>query len=178
MIKELLFFLDAIKVQIVQMMLKSVADLLLFDCDDSNWDADLDVNVQSPVTDLLKVHRHFGRVHRPVQCHRSCIFSLYVSSILSLYHRPVQCHRSLIFSLYVSSISSKAPCASLPVSSLYLLSITPVQRHRSSIFSLYVSALYHRPVQCHCSSLYISPLYPLVQCASLPRGVFSILSYL
>ena len=155
MIKELLFFLDAIKVQIVQMMLKSVADLLLFDCDDSNWDADLDVNVQSPVTDLLKVHRHFGRVHRPVQC-----------------------HRSLIFSLYVSSISSKAPCASLPVSSLYLLSITPVQRHRSSIFSLYVSALYHRPVQCHCSSLYISPLYPLVQCASLPRGVFSILSYL
>ena len=155
MIKELLFFLDAIKVQIVQMMLKSVADLLLFDCDDSNWDADLDVNVQSPVTDLLKVHRHFGRVHRPVQC-----------------------HRSLIFSLFVSSISSKAPCASLPVSSLYLLSITPVQRHRSSIFSLYVSALYHRPVQCHCSSLYISPLYPLVQCASLPRGVFSILSYL
>ena len=155
MIKELLFFLDAIKVQIVQMMLKSVADLLLFDVDDSNWDADLDVNVQSPVTDLLKVHRHFGRVHRPVQC-----------------------HRSLIFSLYVSSISSKAPCASLPVSSLYLLSITPVQRHRSSIFSLYVSALYHRPVQYHCSSLYISPLYPLVQCASLPRGVFSILSYL
>ena len=36
MIKELLFFLDAIKVQIVQMMLKSVADLLLFDVDDSN----------------------------------------------------------------------------------------------------------------------------------------------
>ena len=138
MIKELLFFLDAIKVQIVQMMLKSVADLLLFDVDDSNWDADLDVNVQSPVTDLLKVHRHFGRVHRPVQC-----------------------HRSLIFSLFVSSISSKAPCASLPVSSLYLLSITPVQRHRSSIFSLYVSALYHRPVQCHCSSLYISPLHLL-----------------
>ena len=46
-------------------------------------DDDVDLNMLPPVTDLLQVHRHFGRVHRPVQSHRSLISSLYILSISS-----------------------------------------------------------------------------------------------